>query len=123
MQANRHRGFTLIEVLAALAVIAIAMTAVIANYSQGINTTILLRERTIALWVAQNRLITHQMNNDWPNADTTEGTAEMADKEWQWREQVVTTPDENIRRVEIEIRSAAGREAVAHLVGFLAKPQ
>jgi general secretion pathway protein I len=121
MQADNSRGFTLVEVLAALAVIAIALTAVMTSYSQGIGTTIALRDRTIAMWVAKNRLVTHQMSTAWPTTDTTEGTEEMAGKQWRWREQVSATPDADIRRIEIEIRSAPDREALARLVGFLAK--
>jgi general secretion pathway protein I len=121
MQARKHFGFTLVEVLAALVVIAIALTAALSNYGHGIDTTILLRDRTVALWIAQNRMATHQMNHTWPNPETTEGVEEMAGREWRWREQVATTPDADIRRIEIEIRLAPDREAIARLVGFLTK--
>ena len=103
----------------ALAVIAIAMTAVIHNLSQSIDTTVALRDRTVALWIAQNRLASHLTTHAWPAADTTEGTTDMAGREWRWREEVKTTPDADIRRVEIEIRTAPNREAVARLIGFL----
>lgn len=115
-------GFTLVEVLVALAVIAIALTAVMTNVGQGVNTTIALRERTIAMWVAKNRLATHYATNTWPSPDATDGVAEMAGHQWRWREQVATTPDADIRRIEIEVRSAPEREVLARLVGFLAKP-
>ena len=113
----------MVEVLAALVIIAIAMTAIMGNYSQSIDTTIALRDRTVALWIAKNRLATHQTSNAWPAADITEGTTDMANKTWRWREQVSTTPDADIRRIEIEIRGAPDREALARLVGFLAKQQ
>jgi len=115
------RGFTLVEVLAALAVIAIAMTAIMSNYGHGINTTIALRDRTLALWVAKNRLAGHQANNAWPNPETTEGVADMAGQQWRWREVVSTTPDQDVRRIEIEIRSKPDGETLSRLVGFLAK--
>jgi len=115
-------GFTLVEVLVALAVIAIALTAVMRSFGQGVDTTIALRERSIALWVAQNRLATHHIAHSWPSPDTSGGTVEMAGREWRWREVVATTPDADIRRIEIEIRAAPDREALARLVGFLPKP-
>lgn len=118
----RHPGFTLIEVLVALAVIAVALTAVMHNFGQSVDTAGALRERTIALWVAQNRLAMHYTVRDWPTPDVSEGTADMAGREWRWREQVAATPDADVRRVEIEVRAAAGREAAARLVGFLARP-
>lgn len=118
---HRSPGFTLVEVLAALVVIAVALAAVMNSFSQSVSTTIALRERTVALWVAKNRLATHQMNNAWPAPEINEGTDNMAGKTWRWREQISTTPDADIRRIEIEIRSAPDREVLARLVGFLAK--
>jgi general secretion pathway protein I len=115
-------GFTLVEVLVALAVIAIALTAVMQNFGQSVDTTVALRERTLALWVAQNQLAEHYIARDWPLPDTTEGTIQMVGREWRWRQKVLTTADDNIRRVEIEIRATPEREALARLVGFLPKP-
>jgi general secretion pathway protein I len=122
MPAKRHRGFTLIEVLIALAVLAIALAAVMRALSQSIDLSAGLRDRNIALWVAQNRLAEHQIRHDWPSQDTTEGTTEMAGREWRWREQVSGTPEPALRRIEIEVRAANGDQALAHLVGFLSQP-
>jgi general secretion pathway protein I len=116
------RGFTLVEVLVALFVVSVALTAVMTNVGQSVNTTIALRERTIAMWVAKNRLATHYLENTWPSPDTTEGTSDMGGSTWRWREQVATTPDADIRRIEIEIRGTPEREVLARLVGFLPKP-
>jgi general secretion pathway protein I len=121
-RADGIHGFTLVEVLVALAVIAIALTAVMQNFGQGVDTTIALRDRTVALWVAQNQLATHYIRHTWPTADTTEGVTEMAGREWRWREQVMTTAHPDVRRIEIQIRAAPDREALARLVGFLPKP-
>lgn len=113
-------GFTLVEVLIALAVLAIALTAVMRTMGQAIDTTATLRERNIALWIAQNRLSEHRMRNDWPAPDTTDGEAEMAGRKWFWREQVSTTPEPNIRRIEITVRRDSNDENTqAQLVGYL----
>jgi general secretion pathway protein I len=121
-RADCPRGFTLVEVLVALAVIAIALTAILQAFGQGVDTSVALRERTIALWVAQNRLAEHYVEHSWPALDVTEGTREMAGREWRWRVQAAATPDADIRRIEIEIRAAPDREVLARLVGFLPKP-
>jgi general secretion pathway protein I len=116
---ERHAGFTLVEILVALAVLAIALAAVMRSISQGIDTSAALRERTMALWVAQNRLATHQLQRDFPAPDTTDGTVTLGGREWRWREQVATTPDADLRRMEIDVRAAGGEQTLAHLVGFL----
>ena len=115
-----RRGFTLVEVLVALAVLAIALAAILRAMGQAIDATATLRERNIALWVAQNRLVEHQMRRDWPAADTKDGDAEIGGVKWYWREQVSTTPESRIRRIEITVRRIAdSQNTQAKLVGYL----
>ncbi|HYA37370.1 MAG TPA: type II secretion system minor pseudopilin GspI [Candidatus Methylomirabilis sp.] len=114
------RGFTLVEVLVALAVLAIALAAVMRAMAQAIDTTATLREHEVALWVAENRLIQHQMGQDWPSVDTTDGDADLGGRKWYWREQVSSTPEPKMRRIEITIRETAdSKDTVAKLVGYL----
>jgi general secretion pathway protein I len=116
-------GFTLVEVLVALAVLTIALAAVMRGLSQSIDISASLRDRSIAMWVAQNRLTTHQVQRDWPALDTTEGNTDMAGREWHWREQVTAAPGESeMRQIHIEVRLATGQQSLARLVGFLPKP-
>jgi general secretion pathway protein I len=116
-------GFTLVEVLVALAVLTIALSAVMRGLSQSIDMSASLRDRSIAMWVAQNRLTTHQVQRDWPALDTTEGNTDMAGREWHWRELVAPAPGETaLRRIEIEVRPATGQQTLARLVGFLPQP-
>lgn len=122
MPADTSRGFTLVEVLVALAVLAIALAAVMRALGQGIDLSAGLRDRNVALWVAQNRLALHQIQHDWPAQDTTEGSIDMAGREWRWREQVASTPEPALRRIEIEVRAPGGEQALAHLVGYLQRP-
>jgi len=115
-----YHGFTLVEVLVALAVLAIALAAVMRAMAQAVDTTVSLREHSVALWVAQNRLMEHEMRQDWPAADTIDGEAEMGGEKWYWREQVSTTPEPKIRRIEITVRRTAdSKDTRARLVGYL----
>jgi general secretion pathway protein I len=115
-------GFTLAEVLVALAVLAIALAAVLGVTSQSVKTTISLRDRTQAMWLAQDRLTLHQLQHDWPPPDTTSGETEASGRKWYWQEQVATTPQTDIRRVEISIRADEKKEVLGHLVGYLRRP-
>jgi general secretion pathway protein I len=123
MPARTESGFTLVEVLVALAVLTIALAAVMRALSQSIDTSASLRDHTIAMWVAQNRLTTHQIERIFPALDTTEGDTEMAGRAWHWREQVTPAPGEpDMRQIHIEVRAASGPQTLARLVGFLPKP-
>ena len=121
MSRPTQGGFTLAEVLVALAVLAIAMAAILGVVSQSVRTTIALRDRTEAMWLAQDRLTLHQLQRDWPAPDTTSGVVEVRGRQWYWREQVSTSSQADIRRIELDIRAAENKENLAHLIGYLRK--
>lgn len=116
------RGFTLVEVLVALAVLAIALAAVLRAMGQAIDIATDLRQRTVALWAAEERATDHELRRDWPALDTTDGTMEFGEREWRWREQVSKTPLDELRRVEIEIRSPNSPDVLGRIAVFLRKP-
>jgi general secretion pathway protein I len=120
---KKQTGFLLVEILVALVILAIPLAAITRAVSQAIDTTAALRDRNIAMWVAQDRLTMHRIERDWPSLKTTTGTSEMADRSWRWQEKVISTPIVQLRRVEIEIRDENGPDVLAKLVGFLRDPQ
>ncbi len=120
---KKQTGFLLVEILVALVILAIPLAAITRAVSQAIDTTAALRDRSIAMWVAQDRLTMHRIERDWPSLKTTTGTSEMADRSWRWQEKVISTPIVQLRRVEIEIRDETGPDVLAKLVGFLRDPQ
>ena len=120
-------GFTLVEVLVALAILAIALAAVLRTMGQAIDLTTDLRERTLALWVAEERAVGHRLSTTWPEVDTNEGTVEFAGREWRWRERVseipVPTLREQVRRMDIEIRAPDSPDVLGRLTVFLPRPR
>lgn len=109
-------GFTLVEVLVALAVLAIALAAVLRAMGQAIDVSMELRERTLALWVAEERATAHQMKRDFPALDTTEGTMEFGGREWRWRERVSAVVQiTDLRRIDIEIRAPSSPTVLAQV--------
>jgi len=119
----RLRGFTLLEILVALAVLAIALTAAIRVVGQSIDTAAALRERTLAQWVAEDRLARHLLNRDFPAIDTTAGTAEMGGTTWRWSEQVSATPVPRLRRIDISVSLPDGPGSIVQLTGFVRQIQ
>jgi len=120
---HRSRGFTLLEVLVALAVIAIALTAAIRAVGQSIDTAAALRERTLAQWVAEDRLARHILERSFPALSTTSGTAEMGGTTWRWTEQVSSTPVAKLRRIDVNVAPPDKPDPILQLTGFVRKVQ
>jgi len=115
------QGFSLLEVLVALAVLAIALAAVIKVSGHYIESARYLRDKTLAHWVAMNVLTDLQIKDKWPDLGKQEGTAMMAEREWYWVVNVVETPDEDLRRLEVQVYyRRQDNEPVTKLEGFMA---
>ncbi|MGH8397288.1 MAG: type II secretion system minor pseudopilin GspI [Gammaproteobacteria bacterium] len=117
------RGFTLIEVLIALAVLAIGMIAVISTAGTSTRQAAELRDDTFAHWVAMNELTTLRLAPAWPAVGTQKGDAEMAGQKWHWQANVSNTSDPDLLRVDIDVSSALTPGTVVNgLTGFIGRP-
>lgn len=120
---SSRSGFTLIEVLVALAIVAIALLAALRVASQGANNVGELRSRLFAGWVAANRLAEHRARGDWLALGIQSGTQRQGGLAFIWREEVITTPNPVFRRVDVFVfRASEKTHALAHLVGFVVNP-
>lgn len=122
LPAARPRGFTLLEVLVALAVVAVALAAAAQTASQYGHGGNQLKQRTIAGWVAQNTLAELENEAPWPDTGRREGDTRMAGREWTWRLEIEGTEDPDLRRVDVEVAAANEPDrVVARLTGFLGR--
>lgn len=123
----RHRasGFTLLEVMVALAIFAVAAIAVTKigmNYTQSISQ---MNDRTFAHFVAMNELAELEINGAWPEG-TGEKTVDEQGQRWLVSHQVYNTISENVRRIEIRVAPMSGEgqkpASVTSIVAFLKRP-
>lgn len=101
---NNNSGFSLIEVVVAVAVIAIGLAATIKTVSSVGRNTALLNERIVATWVAQNAMARFELGDEQNPEKESSGSEEMAGIEWFWDKEVFQTEDPDILRVEISVR-------------------
>lgn len=124
--SRRHSpGFTLLEVLIALAVLALSMSAAIKAVADYTNNQSYLRDRTLAMWVARNVLIEYQVRKEWPKVGELKGSSEMGNREWRWLAVVSQTEEQELRRLDVEvypIDSEDDESPVSVLSGFLVQP-
>lgn len=119
---NKVRGFTLLEVLIALAILAIAMAAVARASAQMTDSSHELKRRLLANWVAENRLAERTAQPVWPDVGFKSGETEQAGLPLRWEETVAATPNSAMRRIEIRVTDRSNEaHALARLVGYLAK--
>src|SRR5262245_18467273 len=117
---TRFRGFTLVEILVALAILAIALTAGMRALAQATDTASALKARTLALWVAQNRLAAAQIAAPWPAPGSYSGDATQAGISFVWQANVAPTPNPTFRRIEITVAEPQTPDYVlARLTGFI----
>ncbi len=113
-------GFTLVEVLVALAIISIALMAALRAAGQGTNSADELRSRLLASWVAQDRLALHRARQYWLPLGIKRGTETEGGIAFFWREEVIATPNPAFRRVDVLVfPSIAETYSLAHLTGFV----
>ncbi|UCV16384.1 type II secretion system minor pseudopilin GspI [Quatrionicoccus australiensis] len=120
---KRAAGFTFLEILIALAILAVGLAAAIRAGSGSADTIEALRTRQLAGWIAENRIALLYAERAWPALGESRGTAAMGSQSFTWRQRVAPLPQAQFRRVDIEVFSTPGTAApVGRLVAFLPAP-
>lgn len=116
----RYRGFTLVEVLVALAIVSIALLASLRVAGMASNSVGELRARLLAGWVAENILMEQRARGIWLPLGVQRGLVRQGGIEFAWQEDVIATPNSLFRRVDVRVFLVAKESHVlAHLVGFV----
>ncbi len=102
-----------------MAVISIALLAIGKNTSQQINLAGSLRQSTLAAWVADNVVTESRLGLSPARPGTTTGVRRMGNQDWAWSLNAQTSPDPNIIRLDVVVRStgSTGTTALQH-TGF-----
>lgn len=97
----RQNGFTLLEVLVALAILAIAMAALVRGAGQNASNQSYLEERMFAHWVAMNRLAEVRLKKTPVATGSSNGTTFLGGRDWHWTMGVKKTMDGDVLRVDV----------------------
>lgn len=122
---SRTHGFTLLEVLVALSILALSLMATLRAGAISMNNVHEIRLRQLADWVAEDRLAEHRARHDWLPVGSNTGETEQGGEHFLWEEKISPTPNLRFRRIEIRVRAAGSTPdtALAQTVGFLTQPR
>ncbi|WP_299613660.1 type II secretion system minor pseudopilin GspI [uncultured Tateyamaria sp.] len=114
MRAAKTDGFSLIETLVAMTVLAVSSSVILSATEAHTRAVTAVTDRTIARWVAQNAMVQLEAGREMS------GTVRMGGTEWEVRVDQSATPDPDLERVDILVATTVTRDVVlARLTGFI----
>jgi len=103
-KANRQQGMTLVEVLVALAILAITGVALMSSINGALQSTDLMQEKTIAHWIGMNKAADLQMRTKWPDLGTKREEIEMVGREWHIEVITKASKQPKLREITIKVK-------------------
>ena len=116
---RRHGGFTLIEVMVALTIIAISLGALLSTSGTQASSASYLKQKTLAHWVAAHQLTQIRISKSFPDVGDKKGSTEMAGHEWYWIRTTKKTEDKNALEVTFTVYADKDHEKnLTSLIGY-----
>jgi general secretion pathway protein I len=124
--ALRLRGFTLVEVLVALAIVALGAGAMFSVLTSSASATSYLREKSFAEWIGFDQISTTRLALNAITTGSTEGDVTFANQQWHWSQQIDAMEIPTMYRITVQVRRTddpsvpKGQDApwLATVIGF-----
>jgi len=107
LSRRRQPGFTLIEVLVALVIVAVGMGVLLSALTSSARTVVYLQEKTFAEWIALNQIALLRLQlqqGQLPPQTSSNGDLDYAGRTWHWRQDVIASEVPGINRIDFKVR-------------------
>ena len=123
---SNNKGFTLIEVIIALSIVAIVSTTVFKSVTESVIQSRGLKERVVAQWIAENEIAKIHMLSSreeyFPAIGTERFAKNMVGQTWQIEVRVLNTENPLMRRIEVAVFQDSNLEiAATQLISFVGR--
>jgi general secretion pathway protein I len=121
--ARAAQGFTLLEVVVALAVVSLGIIAAFNLIVQISSGSLHMKEKTFAGWIASNEITRLRISGEFPDVSQFDGDVEFAGSQYRWRATISETGVKDLRRIDMDVAYADDPDAVVgRSVGFISPP-
>lgn len=114
-----NAGFTLLEVMIALAVFAISAIALLSGTNQGVSQSLYLEEKSYALWIAENTLTELRLKPEWPALGKDSNQVNQFNRTWHIETEVTDTGEQFLRRIEVTVIRSEDNKVMSSLRGYI----
>jgi len=119
MTRHQQTGFTLLEVIVALVILTLTMSGLVKSMGDGANNQLAIEDRTFAQWVALNQMAKMQLVQLHVSVGASNGSEEMAGREWVWEQLIESTSDPSVVRIVVTAGREGQSQELARTVGYL----
>jgi len=115
-------GFTLLEAMVALVIVALGMMAVNSQLNRYAVAAVFVERKTLASWIATNEITALSVGHEWPGVGHHDEDVEFAGQMWRCQIVVSETEVQNLHRVDVSVALVTDPERVLHKVSGLVEP-
>lgn len=103
MRRRDAGGFTLLEVMVALAIVSIGLIAAFNGIIQMAHSISTMRERALADWIAMNQITEIRVSGEFPEIGNFDGDVFFGNRDWRWEAEISETGVTDLRRIDLSV--------------------